>query len=125
MRLVRNGELKKKKLETSSAELKLVGKVSDELNLVEQEVGEEVVEGEVVGATGAVALVAKVGGDAHVAEAVSAGGQERVLHGLHAYRAKQVLVQLRQDTLRFFSRMSHSWERLPLHHRRYYRPCAR
>ena len=102
-----------------------LSQVCEEVNLIEQEVGEEVVEGEVVGAAGAVALVAEVGGDTHVAEAVSASGQERVLYGLHAYRAKQVLVQLRRNPLGFFSRMSHGGGRLPLGHRRDYRPCAR
>lgn len=105
--------------------MKLVGKVYQELNLIEQEVGEEVVEGEVVGAAGAVALVAEVGGYAHVAEAVSARGQESVLYGLHAYWANQVLVQLRRDPLAFFSRMSHGGGSLQLQHRRDYRPCAR
>lgn len=96
-------------------------------------------EGEGVGAAGAVALVTEVGDDAHVAEAVPARSEERVLYRLHAYRAQQVLVQLlrapRRASSRFFCRMPREgrvirlriWLPIPLrlHHRRNYRSSAR
>lgn len=65
-------------------------------NLVEQQVREEVGVGEVVAAARAIALVAEVRDDAHVAEAVAARGEERVLDDLHANRAEEVLVRLRR-----------------------------
>lgn len=46
-------------------------------------------------AAGAIILVPEVRDDAHVAEAVSAGGQERVLDDLHADWAEEVLIELR------------------------------
>lgn len=60
--------------------------------LVEEEIGEEVVLGEVVGTAGAIALVVEVGDDAHVAEAVATGGEEGVPNKAHADRAQQILV---------------------------------
>lgn len=65
-------------------------------NLVEQQVREEVGVGEVVAAARAIALVAEVRDDAHVAEAVAARGEERVLDDLHANRTEEVLVRLRR-----------------------------
>lgn len=59
-------------------------------DLVEEEVGVELRFGEVVAAARAVALVAEVRDDAHVAEAVAAGGEEGVLDDAHADRAQQV-----------------------------------
>lgn len=44
----------------------------------------------------AIALVAKVSDDAHVAEAVAASREERVLDDLHANRTQKVLVRLRR-----------------------------
>lgn len=61
-------------------------------DLVEEEVGVELRFGEVVAAARAVALVAEVRDDAHVAEAVAAGGEEGVLDDAHADRAQQVPV---------------------------------
>lgn len=65
-------------------------------NLVEQQVREEVGVGEVVAAARAITLVAEVRDDAHVAEAVAARGEERVLDDLHANRTEEVLVRLRR-----------------------------
>lgn len=61
-------------------------------NLVEEEIWVELGLGEVVAAAGAVALVAEVRDDAHVAEAVAAGGEEGVLDDGHADRAEEVPV---------------------------------
>jgi hypothetical protein len=60
---------------------------SEKTNLVEQEVGEQVVDGEVLGTTRAIALVAEVSDDAHVAEAVTTSGEKCVFYHLHAYWA--------------------------------------
>lgn len=75
------------------------GKLNTKINsiksicyLVEEEIGEEVVLGEVVGTARAVALVLEVGDDAHIAEAVAAGGEKSVLYQTHADRTQQVLV---------------------------------
>ena len=56
--------------------------------------------GEVMAAARAIALVAEVSDDAHVAETVPARREERVLDDLHAYRAQKFLVQLRRRRLR-------------------------
>jgi hypothetical protein len=69
--------------------MSLAGKRTD---LVEEEVGVELSLGEVVSAAGAVALVVEVRDDAHVAEAVAAGGEEGVLDDRHADRAEEVPV---------------------------------
>ena len=63
-------------------------------NLVEEEIGVEVILGEVISATRTIALVVEVGDDAHVAEAVAAGRQEGVLDDPHADGAEQILVAL-------------------------------
>lgn len=57
-----------------------------EANLIEQEIGEQLVGGKVMGTARAVVLVAEVGDDAHVAEAVPTGREKRVLYHLHANR---------------------------------------
>lgn len=67
-------------------------KQNEQANLVEEEVGVELRLGEVVAAAGAVALVAEMRDDAHVAEAVAAGGEEGVLDDRHADRAEEVPV---------------------------------
>lgn len=59
-------------------------------DLVEEEVWVELGLGEVVAAAGAVALVGEVRDDAHVAEAVAAGGEEGVLDERHADRKSVV-----------------------------------
>lgn len=63
--------------------------------LIEQQVREQVAVGEVVATARAIALVPEVSDDAHVAEAMAAGGEERVLDDLHANRAQEVLIRLR------------------------------
>lgn len=72
-------------------------------NLVEQEIGEELLCGEEMGAARAIALVAEVSDDAHVAEAVPARRQERVPDRLHANRAEEILVHLHLRRRRAYS----------------------
>lgn len=50
-----------------------------------------------MGAARAIALVAEVSDDAHVAEAVPTRRQECVLYRLHANRAEEILVHLRRS----------------------------
>lgn len=69
-----------------------------EANLVEQEIGEELLGGKVVSTARAIVLVTKVSDDTHVAEAMATRGQKRVLNHLHANRTKEVLVELRRDS---------------------------
>lgn len=68
-------------------------------DLVQQEIGEQLVGAEELGTARAVALVAKMGDDAHVAEAVAACCEEGILYHLHANWAQQVPVHLCQSVL--------------------------
>lgn len=45
-------------------------------------------------AAGAIALIPEVSDDAHVAETMTARGEEGDVDDLHAYRAEEVLIQL-------------------------------
>lgn len=68
-------------------------------DLIQQEIGEQLVGAEELGAARAVTLVAEVGNDAHVAEAVTTCCEEGILYQLHANWTQQVLVHLRQSFL--------------------------
>lgn len=68
------------------------GKLRRRPYLVEEEIRVELAACEVVPAAGAVVLVVEVRHDAHVAEAVAAGREERVLDHAHANRAQQIPV---------------------------------
>jgi len=62
--------------------------------LIEEEIREELIVGEMATAAGAIILVAKMGDNAHITEAMAASSKKRVLYQLHTNRAHQIPIHL-------------------------------